>query len=124
MKPMLTAALAVLVLSAATARAQSTSAGSITWDGKIIAYKITTNNTASTSVSSSNDKCTMDMTLDGASHKLAVTKEGLEYGKKKVAVKDYKKLDVIFENGKLRVLADGKQVLPAPEKKKEADEEP
>jgi hypothetical protein len=98
-----------LVFGASLAWADA--AGSVRWAGKSITYRAQ-GKTTSVSTSSDNNKCVVKIAVDSKRHEVRVTRAGVEYGGAKVALGAFKKVEVRAAGGKVRILVDGRQVLP------------
>jgi hypothetical protein len=94
---------------------QSTS-GSVTWAGKTISYQAQGKKSVNVSAKSRTDKGTVEATVDGTEYKVEITKDGVEAGGAKVALENFSKVEIRVDGDGLRVMVDGRQVLPKPKK--------
>jgi hypothetical protein len=91
----------------------TTSSGSIGFAGKVISFKVTGEGSVSGSADNpDNEKCTVKLDSDGTKHEVLITKTTLEYKGHTITLKNGKKLEVIGEGEKIRILVDGRQVFP------------
>jgi hypothetical protein len=120
----LVAALLIALVCAVVARADVQSTGGVTWRGKSISHTVTGKSSVHTGSSSNDSGCTVKISVDGSTYEVTVTNAGVEYkgtketAKKaaKIPLKDFTKVEVTASGGELKIVVDGKQVLPKAEK--------
>jgi hypothetical protein len=106
-----------VLLSAGVALAEAKTSGSVTWAGKSITFEVAGESSASGSAKADNDKCTVQIDIDGTKREVVVTRTGVEYQDRKIPLDPFKKVEVLGTAKELRILVDGREVYPAKSKK-------
>jgi hypothetical protein len=112
MAVLLPAVFVVVAGCAKTTISHSAVSGTTSWRDKAIHYQITGTSGASVSSSSDNNKCTVLIQITGKKHELLVTEAGLEFQGEKIALEDFKKIELQGDADAIRIIVDGKEVYP------------
>jgi hypothetical protein len=100
------------VLSTGFVWADSVASGNVTWAGKSIEYKVTGEDNANVSADSDNKKCFIRLEVDGKKHDMLITRMALEYQGVKIPLGGWKKMELIGNAEKIRIVLDDKEVGP------------
>ena len=103
----------MLVALASSVYAESTSSGSTSINGRIVNFEFKGEKTSVKS-SATNGTCTIDGTVDGATHEIKISPAQLVWNKETVELNGYQKIEIRINRERVNIEVDGKVVISKP----------